>query len=146
VNEFYSRLASRSGLFYRCLHYYVYILVKYAWLFPQRLVEREFLPVGNPDTQFYYGVVPARQTLHLELGAAALATHEVYLTVYDLASFPTSWCRIAEPACSTDASPKDRLYLVRILKHVRDGRRFPDCWIRIEAGSCTGPGTLASQR
>jgi hypothetical protein len=115
VNAFYDDLARRGGLFYRLLHYYVHVLLRYRHLLHESFVKREYLPAGNPSTEFHYGLMPPRGRLRVEAPAEVLATHEVLVTFYSSASFPVAWSRATEPDGVVDpGSPRTKSYLVRV--------------------------------
>ena len=94
LNTFYADLARRRSVFYFLLHYYVWVLLRYAAYLPQKWVEREYLPVGNPGTHFLYGHVYKGDRISVEMDPELLGTHDVYLTVYSRASFPLMWTHI----------------------------------------------------
>jgi hypothetical protein len=119
VNDFYNDLAKRSNFVYLCLHYYVGTLLRYRALLPRSLVEREYLPVGNPETTFYYGFVSGGEALAVELDAGLLKTHDVYFTLYNRASFPIQWYVLTEPQHITSPSPCDGTYLIRVHRRAR---------------------------
>jgi hypothetical protein len=113
VNDFYRDLARRDSVFYRMLHYYVHVLLEFQRLLPEEFVKREYLPAGNPSTEFYYGLVPRGKAFLIEVQPDLLATHEVLLTLYSSASFPLAWCRVAEVKTAIGATGA-RSYLVRV--------------------------------
>ncbi len=114
ANDFYHRLAQRQSLFFRLLHYYVYVLLQYKDFLPRHFVEREFLPVGNPKTQFAYGIVPRGKRLTVMLDASLLAVCDVYLTLYDRASLPVQWNQLTEPEHATRPLGQDCMFLIRV--------------------------------
>lgn len=118
VNECLLSMA-RDRSFYLALHYYVWVMLKYRDRLPGAWVEREFLPVGNPETRFAYGILQPGQSLQLEIDPRLLSTCSVYLTLYCRASFPTAWCEVADRTYTTPPSPIKAFYLVRI--HPRRG-------------------------
>lgn len=131
VNDFYHDLGRRSNFFYLCLHYYVATLLRYyAWL-PRSFVEREYLPAGNPETDFYYGFLKTGEWLAFDLAPRLLQTHDVYLTVYNRASFPVLWCPIREHEHTTRPSPSDGSYLVRVHKKSPSQEPFDRGWLRV---------------
>ena len=54
INGFYRDLGQRSNVIYLALHYYVFVLLRYRRWFPASFVQRKFLPMGNPETKFYF--------------------------------------------------------------------------------------------
>jgi hypothetical protein len=113
TNNFYQDLARRSNLFYLGLHYYVGILLRYGRWLPQSFVEQEYLPVGNPQTKFYYGFLHAGESLAIALEPELLQTHNLYFTLYNRASFPVSWYPLKDREHKTTPCQTDGMYLIR---------------------------------
>ena len=112
--NFYRTLAGKSNLFYRFLNYYVFVLLRYRRYFPVAFVEKEFLPMGSPETEFYYGALQSGERLSMRLDPSLLNTYDVYLTIYNLASFPVAWFQVTDPEFTTAESSADGSFLVRI--------------------------------
>jgi hypothetical protein len=87
-NDFYKELPSRSGFVYLAMHYHMWVLLRYRELFPPAFVTRQYLPLGNPDTEFYFGCADSNESIHIDVQPAVYSTHNVFLTVYSRASFP----------------------------------------------------------
>ena len=136
-NDFYHQLSRKSNLFYLGLHYYVGTLLRYQNRLPKSFVEREFLPVGNPDTEFYYGFLPARQSLGLQLDAS-LSAYTCYLTLFNRASFPVFWTTVDAREHATLPFEEDTLYLIRVHKKDALSEPFHRDWLqpRILAPGC----------
>ena len=62
-------IRNHRGWFYYALHYYVFNLLRWRKWLPESFVEREFLPVGNPDTLFYYGILRQREKFKVTFDA-----------------------------------------------------------------------------
>jgi hypothetical protein len=135
ANEFYCRLAARRSLFYRLLHDYVYVMLRYKDRLPRRWVEKEFLPVGNPETQFLYGALPRGKRLRIEVPPWVHANCDVYLTLYDRASFPVVWNEVAELEYETPRVVQDSMFLLRILS--RTATDAVSVEQRVDAIRCT---------
>jgi hypothetical protein len=114
TNAFYQRLPERSHPFYKCLHFYVYAMLRYARLLPRSWVERELLPLGNPETRFYYGCVDPGQAVSIEVDEESTRRANVYYTLYDLQSFPLEWCQVSAPRHRGSPAPGRGFYLVRV--------------------------------
>lgn len=110
-NDFYRRLSRRRNWFYLCLHYYIGTLIRLGR--PRRLVERELLPMGNPETRFVWGAVNPGELLQMTVEEDVLATHDVYFTLYTRDSFPAEWYAIREPRHVTAPAREDGFYLLR---------------------------------
>lgn len=113
TNNFYHDLARRSNLFYLGLHYYIAALLRYHKWLPRSFVEREYLPVGNPQTKFYYGFLRAGESLVITLEPELLQTHNLYFTLYNRASFPILWYPLREREHKTTPCQTDGTYLIR---------------------------------
>ncbi len=124
VNAFYQEL-SRSSWWYFALHYHAWLVLRWkAWL-PRRFVERVFLPVGNPGTQFDYGVLEKGERLRIELSDDVPCDADVYLTIYSRASFPVAWERVTQGCLESATVEKPRMYLIRVHPRVKgEGKRF----------------------
>ncbi|MCM1983812.1 DUF6208 family protein [Lyngbya confervoides] len=112
-NQVYQSLHQRTNLYYRALHYYIYPMLRLRSYLPQAWVQREYLPVGDPDTTFLYDFVEAGDQLQVEVQPDLLPHYWVYLTGYNRASLPVL---SQEITASTVTSPFDQrgFYLVRI--------------------------------
>jgi Family of unknown function (DUF6208) len=131
VNGFYEGLARRGGLLYFCLHYYVWVLLRLKGLVPRRIAEREYLPVGNPGTRFRPGCLERGQTVQVEVEAAVLETHDVFLTVYNRASFPVFWDQVTSPLPIMAPFAGPGHYLVRIHPRRPDAGLPDECAVRV---------------
>lgn len=113
-NDFYHQLKDypRKGL-YLALHYYTYVLLKYRRHLPERWVKQEYLPVGAPDTKFFYGGLNKGQTLDVRLTAEVLEQFDFYLSLYDWSSFPMAWTQLQTPS-HREAVPQNGSYAFRV--------------------------------
>lgn len=114
TNDFYQHLSNRRTWFHVVLHYHAFIALKYRNWLPRRLVERVFLPVGNPETLFHYGALQPQDALQIEIADRVLDQWDAYITVYDLASFPLDWRRIASTDFQLDPFGCRCTFLVRL--------------------------------
>ena len=83
-------------------------------------MEGEYLPAGNPQTTFRYGSVRTGTRLAIDLDPRLWQTSDVYLTVYNRASFPVLSEQLTGPGHETAAVQADGTYLVRV--HARTAR------------------------
>jgi uncharacterized protein DUF6208 len=86
-------IRNKSGLLYRLLHYYIFFHLKHGtkdanWL------RRQFLPMGNPDTDWEYGYLDTGEQLRICLDAVHHRQYNTYVAFYNWASFPIDWCKI----------------------------------------------------
>lgn len=114
TNNFYHDLVQRSNPFYLGLHYYVASLLRYRKWLPQSFIEQEYLPVGNPQTKFYYDFLRAGESLTITLEPELLQTHNLYFTLYNRASFPVSWYPLQDREYKTTPCQTDGTYLIRV--------------------------------
>lgn len=114
TNTFYRDLVKRRGLSSRCLHFYVYPMLRLAGWLPAGWVERQYLPVGNPETTFRYGVVEPGERLAFRLSARLLATHYAFVCRYSRDSLPLDWQRLEEPDVRLPPAQERGYYLVRL--------------------------------
>lgn len=97
-------------------HYYIFpLLVWRNWL-PNAFVRREYLPVGNPETEFYYGYFKKNSVLQVVVKAAALADSMIFITFLNRCSFPVLWESITELNYRSQPLPCDGYYLIRLVK------------------------------
>lgn len=134
-NDFYHQLSSKSNFFYLALHYYVGTLLRYQNRLPKSFVEREFLPVGNPDTEFYYGFLPGGQSLNMQLDAS-LKAYTCYLTLFNRASFPVFWTTVDAGEYTTSPIEEDSLYLIRVHKNGITQAPFSRDWLQLRILLC----------
>ncbi len=113
-NAFLRQLAGRCNLFYLGLHAYVYPMLRLRRWLPSGFVQREFLPVGNPETAFLYGALPRGRALECRFDDTLWAGHDVYLTCYNRCSFPVLWYHLTEQQHTTPPAPDDGFYLFRL--------------------------------
>lgn len=101
---------ARRPLF-RALHQYVYPMLCARWL-PRRWVERELLPIGNPDTRFRFGPVEPGERVWVQADPALQQQARVYVTLFDRQSLPCARWALGEEA---PAAPARGFYLLRIV-------------------------------
>ncbi len=119
--ELLTDLAERQNGFYRFLSFYVSPMLRLRGWLPASLVEREYLPVGNPETEFIYGLLRRRERLRFQIATNLLKTHDVYVSMYSKYSFPTvSYELDAASLHSGPVAPVDGFYLVRVQRKKGD--------------------------
>ncbi len=133
VNNYFQNLTERDNLFYRSLNDYIFtLLLCQKWL-PQELVRKEYLPVGDPNNEFLYGVVYKDYSLSLELNSLLLTNYDVYLTIYNRSSLPITFCQINSEKYITSVMEVDGFYLLRLRsKSDLDTNFFQSDWITVE--------------
>jgi hypothetical protein len=130
ANDFYQNLQTRSNWFYLALHYYVFVLLRHRSLFPEKFVKREFLPMGNPETEFFWGALRKGEELRGRIAPQALANWNLLLTVYNRASFPIQSERLLASDLRFTA-PVDCTYLLRVNRKTRQQNSFPGDWLQL---------------
>jgi len=133
VNNYLVNLTKRDNIFYRCLNYYIFtLLICQKWL-PQEWVRKEYLPVGDTNNEFFYGVVYKNYFLCVEIKPVLLNNYDIYLTIYNRSSLPVIWCQIQEEKYTIPVVEQDGFYLVRVrakLDLVSDN--FQSDWMSIK--------------
>jgi hypothetical protein len=120
ANTFLGRLRERKNPFYRAQQFFVYPMLAGRRFLPEGLVDREFLPVGNPETAFRYGPLDRGHSLHIVASDALRARARVHVTLYDRQSFPIHWATLDQHEIMLPPQPVRGFYLVRV--HARQGR------------------------
>jgi len=113
LNDFYREIKGRTGLYYLGLHYYISVLLRNEKRLSSGFVRAEYLPVGNPETEFFYGALQPGERLSLESLRPLFQEHRIYATVYNRASFPVWWSKIDESMQQLDAVDGGAYYLIR---------------------------------
>lgn len=114
ANRVYDTLAERTNPYYRALHHYVHTMLRLrAWLPPAR-VRQEFLPVGDPLTEFRYGWFAAGCRLEVVCAERLLRDYRVLLSVYNRASLPVHSCTVEASVTTTPLLDQAGFYLFRL--------------------------------
>lgn len=113
INNFYHDLIKEKNGFYSSLHYYIFTILKLRKQLPESFVKSEFLPVGAPDTTFFFDYLEKGKTLTVEVKPSILDNYELYFTTYDRSSLPISWCQI-KSAKFTENIKYNGFYLIRV--------------------------------
>ncbi|MGK7889880.1 MAG: DUF6208 family protein [Leptolyngbyaceae cyanobacterium] len=132
VNDVYKTLKERQSWFYRALHYYVYPLLRLRQRLPQGWIRSEFLPVGAPETQFEYGAIAKSQALTLTLASDLVQHYNIYLTLYNRASFPLDWAEVHTETYQTAPMPEAGFYLLRIRPQHSTAPAFDSSWLAVD--------------
>jgi len=96
------------------MHYYMYHLIKYREFFPKKFVKKEFLPVGNPETEFYFGIFEKSDSLSLNCSNKLFENYLVYLCLLNRYSFPEKWMQIIDEKTEMLHLGYDGFYLIRV--------------------------------
>ncbi|GAB4545313.1 MAG: hypothetical protein Tsb0014_39480 [Pleurocapsa sp.] len=114
VNDYYHNLIQAKNWFYLSLHYYIYTILKLRKWLPESFVNREYLPVGAPDTYFVYNYLESEQNLELDIAPEIVNNFVIYFTFYDRSSLPISWCVITSEKYQFPSPQTNGFYLLRI--------------------------------
>lgn len=114
INDFYYGLIQQKNWFYLSLHYYIFTILRLRKWLPESFVKAEYLPVGAPDTEFFYGYLNKQQSLQIEVNSLIINNYDIYLTLYDRSSLPLNWCQIQQENITTDPIENNGFYLIRI--------------------------------
>lgn len=114
VNQFYSDLISKKNWFYLALHYYIYTILRLRKWLPESFVKSEFLPVGAPDTQFFYDYITKQQSLQVIVKPEILSQVDIYLTIYDRSSLPLAYAQLGTEKYLSQPIPNNGYYLIRV--------------------------------
>ncbi|MGK7921459.1 MAG: DUF6208 family protein [Trichodesmium sp.] len=133
VNNYFDNLIERDNTFYRFLNYYIFtLLLCQKWL-PQEWVRKEYLPVGDPNNEFFYGFIYKDYSLSLKLNSLLLANYDVYLTIYNRSSLPIIYSQINTEKYTTSTMATDSFYLLRLRYNCNLGNKlFEQNWISAE--------------
>jgi hypothetical protein len=101
VNKVYETLASRTTIYHHALHHYVHTMLRVRRWLPAPLIRREFLPVGDPYTEFRYDWFPACCSLQIQVAERLLQDFRIYLTIYNRASLPIHSSELVDAGTTT---------------------------------------------
>jgi hypothetical protein len=112
-------IRNRSGFYYRLLHYYIFFYLKHRtknadWL------RSQFLPVGNPDTEWHYGHLTAGEQLGIRFDSMHESVFNTYVAFYNWASFPVDWTKIQALEWRSVPFAEDVGYVIRCVRKVDD--------------------------
>ncbi len=114
INDFYQKLIERKNWFYLALHYYIYTILKFRKYLPVSFIRYEFLPVGAPNTEFYYNYLAKNQSLEINIKEDILFNHNIYFTLYDRTSLPITWSHIKAEKYQLSPIKNNGYYLLRV--------------------------------
>ncbi len=132
INNFYYELREQENWFYFCLHYYLFPMFRLRKWLPESFVKKEFLPVGDPALFYYYGLLRKQESLKVSFNPVLFNNYEVYITLYDRASFATSFYQIQETNHVTKPLEHDGFYLFRIRQKPEIQEQFVSEWVEIK--------------
>lgn len=111
----YRNLRARGRLRHKALQRYVYPMVRLRRFLGEEHVKRQYLPVGNPETHFRFGVVERGQRLELRPPDELPDDCGLYLCLYDRSSLPMWFAPVPREGVQTPPAPDDGTWLVRIV-------------------------------
>lgn len=104
-------LRARESRVCRMLHYYVFYFLTLR-VGSDAFMKREFLPVGNPDTEFEYDAIRKGDVCEIARDESTHGDRRIYVTLYNCQSFPVFWTQIESLPYRLRADC-DGFYLVR---------------------------------
>jgi len=141
INDYLKNLTARDNIFYRCLNYYIFtLLICQKWI-SQKWVQQEYLPVGDTNNEFFYGVIYQGCSLNFQINPLLLNNYDIYLTIYNRSSLPVIWYQIKKEKHTTPVVEKDGFYLIRL----RSQQSSDDSRIIVAARKHKRPGLQTRQ-
>ncbi|MEL6321248.1 MAG: DUF6208 family protein [Cyanobacteria bacterium J06626_14] len=131
VNAFYRTLSERTNWFYRLLHSYVFTVLKLRRWLPASFVQQEYLPVGAPETDFFYDAIEKGDRLIVSLAPPLIEHFDVYLTTYNRASFPLVTKVLTVPKYVSQPMACDGFYLFRVRPKSPQHTTLSQDWLAI---------------
>ncbi len=105
-------IRNRSGPIFRLLQFHVFYdlsrMEKCA-----DVLRRQFLPMGNPDTEWNYGHLAIGERLKINSSYAHQRAYKVYVCFYNWASFPVDWFTVDSVNWCGDAFDQPVAYAIR---------------------------------
>lgn len=99
---------------YLWMHYYLYPLLEWRKYFPDDFVKRQYLPMGNPDTEFLFGSIKKQEYVHFTFEQKLFNAANLYITLLNNGSFPVFWDSIKQVDYRSPKMPCNGTYLIRI--------------------------------
>ena len=137
VNRFYERLVEQTNGRWRWLALHAFHMLRHPEEYPPERTARVLLPVGNPETQFYFGLAPAGQRVTVELDADVLDEYGAYLTLYNTGSFPVAWMQVTQTPFTSPTQSEETLFLLR-LQPRRRVPSFDRSRVQVSTGAAVG--------
>lgn len=131
INGFYRTLIQRQNLIHIGLNYYVFNLLRYRRWLSQSFVEQVFLPVPNPETQFYYGAMRPGESLQIDLDSALTTTHDLYFSLYNRTCFALDWYPITTANSQTPPTHTKSIYIIRVHPKFPQEKPFERTWVKL---------------
>ena len=132
INGFYRTLIKRKTFVHVCLNYYVFNLLRYRRWLPAAFVKNVFLPVPNPETEFYYGALRPGESLHIELDSALTSTHDLYFSHYSRECFALDWYPITTAEHLTIPVEVKSVYIIRVHPKQPENQVFQREWVSLK--------------
>lgn len=117
VDLYPPEILHRKSLFFSFAHHYLHAAFKSHFAVNMDFIEREYLPVGNPETTYKFGAYNKGQFLTIFLDTQE-KEFLAYITCYNTSSFPVFSDRIdvkANGVYSTPVFDREGTYLLRLI-------------------------------
>lgn len=130
TNEFYSELINVDCALFRALGFHIHTMLYLRKFLGENFVRKNFLPVGNPESEFIFGHMFPNQKLIIELDARILNEFFVYCCIYNRSSLPMAWFKVTTSRLKTDNVSEKAVYLFRFCRRSK-GAIFDDALLNI---------------
>jgi len=109
------RLPDRCSPAFCFIHYYMFHALCWRRVLGEPLTERLFVPVGNPATRFYFGIIRRGQRLTVTSDEAENDGRLSFVAIYNRCSVPVFWATLATPVYQTPVMAVTGYFLLRTL-------------------------------
>ena len=118
--QFNRELRAKQKFHHLAMQWHVMPMLRARKLLPVAMVRDVYLPVGNPETQWLYGIIFEKYALRVNVVPFLLHDHLVFVTVYSRASIPTQpSITITKVVSTLHVSLEDGFWAMRIVR--KDG-------------------------
>ena len=112
--EYYpSRIFGKKSKFFETLQLYSHLALSGRVKKNEEFVKNEYLPVGNPETEFTFGTIMHNETKCLDFSDIDFDKYLLYVTRYNSSSFPIESKRLTGKKIELKAQQELQSYLIR---------------------------------
>jgi hypothetical protein len=120
---FNKEIRGKQKIYHLAMQWHVFSLLYARSFLPAQLIRDVYLPVGNPETQWLYGLVRAGFALRVRVAdGAMIRDHLIFVTTYNRASLPVpTGCsfQLSAPEETLATCSEDGFFAMRIVR--KDG-------------------------
>jgi hypothetical protein len=116
-------ISQRTSIYNRFHQYHLLWALANHHRYPVLVLGKRMIPIGNPETLFFFGLVPKGAQVRIRLQPEQMKTNFVFVTLFNNRSEPVQWLELEK---AEDASPpalQEGFFLMRI--HPKDGTPDP---------------------